>query len=152
MKQNERSGLFFTIIYHVKSIDEKIFLNKYYKSYLLFKICVSFARKTSCPIRLYRKHHSFHKDSSNFSHLSHADFVDEAIFTISNKGNSKLVYNGFGFVKHGTLKNGATFWRCEFRPQCKGKAQTKKIGSKQMVKAYGTHIHLPRHEHKPPRK
>lgn len=77
------------------------------------------------------------------------DFVDEAIFTISRKGKSKLIYEGYGYVNrssHGSSNGcGVTNWRCELFGGCKGKAVTKIIGSKQFVESNGTHNHLPNH-------
>lgn len=63
---------------------------------------------------------------------------------MSRSGNSKLIHNGFEYVKnkvHGDIMH----WRCVRNrwSQCKGKAQTRLIDSKHMLKVYGKHNHLP---------
>lgn len=72
------------------------------------------------------------------------EFQDESVFTLSMRGNFKLMHKGFEYVKNYT-NHGITFWRCgrNRRFQCKGKAQTRQIGQKHMVKTYDTHNHLP---------
>lgn len=79
-----------------------------------------------------------------FKFISHLGFFDEATFTVSNKGKSKLMHNGFGYVKHTASRFDVTYWRCEFR-SCRGKAQTKNNGTKHFVKLTGIHNHLPTH-------
>lgn len=74
------------------------------------------------------------------------DFKDVAIFTLSKKGNSKLIHNGYMYVKlRRKEENDGARWECTERRnhQCKGKARTKKIGSKDMVQAYMFHNHPP---------
>lgn len=71
-------------------------------------------------------------------------FHYEAEFILSQKGSCKLTHTGYGYFKD-VEKNGTTSWRCDKRlsHQCKGKAQTRKIGEKIMVRARGLHNHLP---------
>lgn len=62
------------------------------------------------------------------------------------KGNFKLIHDGFDFVKQRTNKQGnQTLWVCSKKRHfyCKGKALTRRIGAKEMVKLYDTHNHLP---------
>lgn len=63
---------------------------------------------------------------------------------MTKQGNFQLILNGFEYNKR-TQTNGTTFWRCakQYRHGCKGKAQTRQIGSKQMTKVYGKHNHHP---------
>lgn len=70
-------------------------------------------------------------------------FTKEAFFTMTRTGNSKLQLDGFEYVKnktHGDIMH----WRCVKSrwSQCKGKAQTRQIGLKHMVKVYGQHNHF----------
>lgn len=73
------------------------------------------------------------------------DFQDLATFTLSQKRNLKLIYKGFGFLKDKTNERGdITYWACAKRRfNCKGKAQTRRIDGKEMVKIYREHNHPP---------
>lgn len=72
------------------------------------------------------------------------DFTDEAVFSLTTKGRSKLVHLGFEYTKNFTNSSG-THWRCvrSRRHSCKGKAITKQIGHMNVVSAYHTHNHEP---------
>lgn len=54
------------------------------------------------------------------------------------------MHRGFEYIKGRETHNVIT-WRCvkNRNEQCKGKAQTRQINSKQMVKAYSDHNHPP---------
>ncbi|XP_055304401.1 modifier of mdg4-like isoform X5 [Sitodiplosis mosellana] len=67
------------------------------------------------------------------------DFDGEAVFTISRQGTSKLVSAGYEYLNHYQLSNGDRSWRCVHtlrKIKCKGKAITRRVGSREMVKAY----------------
>lgn len=70
------------------------------------------------------------------------DFDGEATFTMNNRGNCKLIYNGYQYTKHNMTKS-MTNWRCRHK-NCKGKARTQQIGFKEMVQVMQSHIHPPR--------
>lgn len=72
-----------------------------------------------------------------------SDYEDEATFTMSLRGNFKLMYKGYEYIKRFDNLQGETNWRCcESRwEQCKGKAKTKQIGLKHMVTSYRSHNH-----------
>lgn len=64
------------------------------------------------------------------------------------RGRFKLVHNGYEYTEQSGAKNAqTTTWRCvrSRRQHCKGKAITKQIDSKQMIKTYNEHDHPPRH-------
>lgn len=64
---------------------------------------------------------------------------------MTKKGNYKLLAGGFEFLKHYTSKQGdTTYWDCSKKHQlgCRGRAHTKQVGTKQMVKFLGTHNHF----------
>lgn len=70
---------------------------------------------------------------------------------MTQRGHSKLLYGGFEFVRNRINKVGnTTVWDCSQKRQfgCKGKAQTRQINSKEMVKLYGMHNHFPNNEPK----
>lgn len=73
------------------------------------------------------------------------DFKDEATFGTTQRGHLKLMHGGFEFVKNYTNKKGGILWEClkSRRFKCKGKAQTRRINGREMVKLYDVHIHLP---------
>lgn len=70
---------------------------------------------------------------------------EEAVFTTTMKGRLKLVLNGFEYIKTFTSNNDHTLWVCakKRRTNCKGKAKTQRVGSKQMAIAYDDHLHPP---------
>lgn len=69
---------------------------------------------------------------------------EEAVFTMSKKGKSKLVKNGYMFVRLHESK-GKGLWECTERRnhKCRGKARTMLINLKQMVQFYCDHNHPP---------
>lgn len=71
-----------------------------------------------------------------------SDFNEEAVFTMSLRGRFKLLAHGFEFFQS-KRKSGITYWRCAEcnRLKCRGKAQSRQIGPKNMVKLYGEHNH-----------
>lgn len=74
------------------------------------------------------------------------DFKHVATFTMSLKGHFKLLHGGFEFTKERTNKEGTTInWVCSKKRRygCKGKARTRRIDSKEMVKIFGRHNHPP---------
>lgn len=83
--------------------------------------------------------------SFNLINVCHSlpDFTEEAEFTLSRAGQFKLTHQNHGFYKHSVKPNGETFWRCDkYRIRnCKVKAFTFKVGSKEMVKVFGSHMH-----------
>ena len=76
--------------------------------------------------------------------LCFPEFLYEAEFTLTRSGNSKLMWNGYEYVKN-KMHGDVTHWRCVRSrwSQCKGKGQTKLINGKHMLKVYGSHNHLP---------
>lgn len=71
-------------------------------------------------------------------------FKDEANFRLTLRGNNKLVYKGYEYNYYKwSSSNDITYWRCSKSrwSQCKGKAQTRLVNGKQMVKAYDEHNH-----------
>lgn len=65
---------------------------------------------------------------------------------MTQKGNLKLIHDGFEFSKVKTNKKGnITYWACLKKTGgcCIGRAQTRRIGSREMVKVYNTHNHFP---------
>lgn len=70
---------------------------------------------------------------------------EEAVFTTTQQGRLKLVLNGFEYTKSMTSKSDITLWVCakKRRTNCKGKAKTKRVESKQMAIAYDDHLHPP---------
>lgn len=77
---------------------------------------------------------------------SSSDFKDEATFTMTSRGHFKLLHGGFEFIKNGINKRGdLTYWHCstKYKSHCKGKAQTRRIDTREMVRASGVHNHLP---------
>lgn len=71
-------------------------------------------------------------------------FDEEAKYTLSTHGSCKLIRNGYSYFKYRVNKND-TFWRCNNKKNkgCKGKARTRRIGAKEMMKLCGMHNHLP---------
>lgn len=65
---------------------------------------------------------------------------------MSLRGHSKLLYDGYAYLKD-SERNGVTLWRCDKqrqrRLQCRGRAQTRKVGQIEMVRACGIHNHPP---------
>lgn len=62
------------------------------------------------------------------------------------RGHLKLLHGGFEFIKKLTNKQGdITYWECtkQQKSHCKGRAHTRRIGSKEMVRVSGVHNHLP---------
>lgn len=82
-----------------------------------------------------------------FIELFGLGFENEATFTLTRQGYSKLVHDGFSYQKK-RVANGITYWRCvKFqRTKCTGKAQTKRFRSKHMVQTYAPHNHQPDEE------
>lgn len=65
---------------------------------------------------------------------------------MTQRGHLKLLHGGFEFIKERTTKNGnQTSWVCSMKRRfyCKGRAQTRRIGAKEIVELYGIHNHLP---------
>lgn len=65
---------------------------------------------------------------------------------MSKKGHFKLMHGGFEFIKlRFNKERNTTAWVCskKCRFGCKGKAQTRQVGDKEMVKIYDQHNHLP---------
>lgn len=73
--------------------------------------------------------------------------MDEATFTVTRAGYSKLIHNGYLYTKKQIIRGG-TSWRCVMfqRTLCKGKALTRKIRGNHMVKTYAPHNHPPDHQ------
>lgn len=62
------------------------------------------------------------------------------------RGNHKLIHKGYDYNYYKcSVTNDITNWRCSKHrwAQCKGKAQTRKINGKHMVKVYDKHNHQP---------
>lgn len=66
---------------------------------------------------------------------------------MTTRGNWKLVYGGYVYLRNHTHKS-TTYWGCNKARwhDCRGKAVTKQIGQKQMVRAYEQHNH-PKEQH-----
>lgn len=56
--------------------------------------------------------------------------MEEATFTISHQGHTKLIHGGYEYIKNREFYSG-THWRCSKHRKggCKGKAQVRKISS-----------------------
>lgn len=73
----------------------------------------------------------------------------DATFTLSRRGQLKLVFNQYEFTRvRSSRRNLVTTWRCALPhsfPQykCEVKAFTKHFGQKQLVKIMGEHTHPP---------
>lgn len=74
-------------------------------------------------------------------------FDEEATFAMSMKGRFKLVHNGYEYTKgrNSSTSSTTSTWRCVRNrwKGCKGKAVTRQIGQKHMVKCYEEHDHDP---------
>lgn len=83
----------------------------------------------------------------HFGILSFVGFDEEATFTLSNRGQFKLIHRSFGYNKMSvSMQSGITTWRCALNQsypdlKCKAKAYTKQFGSLQKVKIIGDHTH-----------
>lgn len=64
---------------------------------------------------------------------------------MTQRGRLKLLHGGFDFIKHSNNKQGISYWVCSKRrpSYCKGRAQTRRVGTKEIVEVYGTHNHPP---------
>lgn len=75
-----------------------------------------------------------------FSDFLFVGFIEEATFTLSNRGQFKLIHQGFGYNKMSiSAVSGITTWRCSLNQSyphlhCKAKAYTCQVGSTQRVK------------------
>lgn len=67
----------------------------------------------------------------------------EATFTLTKINTLKLIHKGFSYIKRPRTKNG---WRCikHSNGKCRGRAETREIGSRQMVEVFGVHNHPPK--------
>lgn len=81
---------------------------------------------------------------NEFLRLFKIGFTDEAKYLTTRAGTLKLSKDGFTYLKNVAFMD-CTHWRCAKYTQtrCKGKAQTKMFGGKEMMKVYGEHNHLP---------
>lgn len=87
------------------------------------------------------------KKHSFFRFVFLEGFTQEATFTLSRRGQLKLVWREYEYTKVRYSKNTLlTTWRCalphsfpHFR--CDAKAYTKRFGSTQMLKIIGEHSH-----------
>lgn len=69
------------------------------------------------------------------------DWYEEAVFSTTQQNRLKLLHRGFEYTTT-NISNGVTYWVCsKKRAGCKGKARTKKINEKEMVKIYHLHNH-----------
>lgn len=61
---------------------------------------------------------------------------------MSMRGNSKLTHNGYEYTKK-KITTTTTIWECDKRRWnfCRGKAYTRQIHQKQMIKLKGSHNH-----------
>lgn len=84
-------------------------------------------------------------NKSSFPDYSNDDeFVEEALFTFSKCGRTKLIKDDFKFYKRDVLRDGSIAWRCEkYKNKCKASAVTNSFGEIQRVKFFGEHQHLP---------
>lgn len=84
-----------------------------------------------------------------FSFLSFKGFLLEATYTLSRRGQLKLVSQEYEYTKVRYSPNTLiTTWRCALPHsfphfKCDAKAFTKKFGSTQMMKIVGEHSHTP---------
>lgn len=85
-----------------------------------------------------------------------AGFIEEATFTLSNRGQFKLIHDGYGYNKvNFSNASGITTWRCSLNQtyrdlKCYAKAYTKQVGSIQKVKKLGEHTHPANRQKKKP--
>lgn len=79
----------------------------------------------------------------NFSIFS-IGFSEVATFSITQLKTLKLVHQGYSYIKSGKKDR----WQCSKtrREKCRGKAQTRLINSRQMIKVSGEHNHPPNFE------
>lgn len=70
------------------------------------------------------------------------EFIGEATFTISRQKHLKLIFKGYQYTKR-QIVGDVTYWRCARRQKCTGKAHTKNIDGREMVKPYDRHNHSP---------
>lgn len=74
------------------------------------------------------------------------DLKNDAVFTTTQRSGLKLVCEGFEFTKQKTSNHGdLTLWACVKKTslKCRGKAMTRRIGSRAMVELYDVHNHPP---------
>ena len=82
----------------------------------------------------------FQHFDNKFSCFLFVGFIEEATFTLSNRGQFKLIHQGFGYNKMSiSAISGITTWRCSLNQSyphlhCKAKAYTCQVGSTQRVK------------------
>lgn len=72
-------------------------------------------------------------------------FNIEATFTMTARGFLKLTHNDYEYTKN-YARGGTTFWRCVKRRTCRGKAMTRNVGHKEMMKIYESHSHGPNYK------
>lgn len=74
-------------------------------------------------------------------------FDEEACFTLSMRGQFKLVHSGYGYTKMCVSSmSGITTWRCALNQsyphlKCRAKCYTRQVGIFQKVKQIGDHTH-----------
>lgn len=74
-------------------------------------------------------------------------YEEEACFTLSMRGQFKLVHLGYGYTKMCTsTMSGITTWRCALNQsyphlKCRAKCYTRQVGVFQKVKQIGDHTH-----------
>lgn len=79
--------------------------------------------------------------------LGFEGFDEEATFTLSMRGQFKLVHGGFGYNKMcASISSGITTWRCALNQsyphlKCRAKCYTRQFGVLQKVKQIGEHTH-----------
>lgn len=80
--------------------------------------------------------------SNNLFSYFQIEYVDEAEFMMTTRGNWKLFHGGYVYLRCHTHKS-STYWGCNKARwhDCQGKATTKQIGQKIMVRAYDQHNH-----------
>lgn len=74
-------------------------------------------------------------------------YIEEACFTLSARGQFKLVHMGYGYTKMCVSSvTGITTWRCASNGsypelKCRAKCYTRQVGVLQRVKSVGDHTH-----------
>lgn len=74
-----------------------------------------------------------------------AGFYEEATFTVSRNNKFTLTHGGYGYTKHRVLSSGVIYYYCRKQKEfkCSVKAYTMQIGTRNMVKVKGEHLHPP---------
>lgn len=129
--------------------DKTKYKSKYAPNLRLLFIFCGFLLKSIIVIAL---PFTFHDNISSFRQrniscpFSRKGFNIEAVFSMTTRGNRKLIHNGYTYTHYkDSVSNDVQTWRCNKSrwAQCKGRAKTTEINGKRMMKIIGEHNHFP---------